>query len=78
MKIYKNKYYFDRSGISGNYSYQHNNWSRWIVNSSHGFTKYGLEKNQRVDSGLHLLSVNITSGSETRDSRYHGTITFYV
>ena len=44
LGIFKNEYYFDRSGTSGNYSYQHNNWSKWIVNSSHGFTKYGLEK----------------------------------
>ena len=44
LRIYENKYYFDRTGTSGNYSYEHNNWSRWIVNSSHGFTKYGLEK----------------------------------
>ena len=44
LGIFKNKYYFDRSGTSGNYSYQHNNWSKWVINSSHGFTKYGLEK----------------------------------
>ena len=44
LAIYRNKYYFDRSGTSGNYAYQQNNWSRWIMNSSHGFTKYGLEK----------------------------------
>ena len=44
MNIYKNEYYFDRSGTSGNYTYQHNDWSRWIVNSSHGFTKSGVEK----------------------------------
>ena len=44
LNIYKNEYYLDRSGTSGDYSYQHNNWSRWIMNSSHGFTKYGLEK----------------------------------
>ena len=44
LGIFKNKYYFDRSGTSGDYSYQHNNWSRWIMNSSNGFTKQGLEK----------------------------------
>ena len=44
MCIYKDEYYLDRSGTSGNYAYQHNNWSRWIMNLSHGFTKYGLEK----------------------------------
>ena len=44
MSIYRNDYYFDRSGTSGDYSYQHNNWSRWIMNNSHGFSKYGLEK----------------------------------
>ena len=42
--IYKNEYYLDRSGKYGDYSYAHNNWSRWILNSSHGITKYGLEK----------------------------------
>ena len=44
LGIFENKYYFDRTGKYGNYSYEHNNWSRWIMNSSHGFTKYGLEK----------------------------------
>ena len=44
LGIFKNEYYFDRSGKYGNYSYEHNDWSRWILNSSHGFTKYGLEK----------------------------------
>ena len=44
MNIYKNEYFFDRSGTSGNYTYQHNDWSRWIMNSSRGFTKYGLKK----------------------------------
>ena len=44
LGIFKNKYYFDRSGKHGNYSYEHNNWSRWIMNSSHGFTKWGVEK----------------------------------
>ena len=44
LNIYKNEYYFDRSGVGSDVSYQHNNWSKWIVNSSHGFTKYGLEK----------------------------------
>ena len=42
LGIYENKYYFDRTGRPGHYA--HNNWSRWIMNSSHGFTKYGLEK----------------------------------
>ena len=44
LNIYRNEYYLDRSGKYGDYSYAHNNWSRWIMNSSHGFTKYGLEK----------------------------------
>ena len=30
--------------LSSHASYQHNDWSCWIMNSSHGFTKYGLEK----------------------------------
>ena len=44
LGIYENKYYFDRTGKYGNYFYEHNDWTRWIMNSSHGFTKYGLEK----------------------------------
>ena len=44
LRIYENKYYFDRTGKYGNYSYENNNWSRWITNSSHGFTKSGVEK----------------------------------
>ena len=44
LGIYKNEYYFERTGKYGDYSYEHNNWSRWIVNSSHGFTKSGVEK----------------------------------
>ena len=27
LAIYRNKYYFDGSGTSGNYAYQQNNWS---------------------------------------------------
>ena len=44
LGIFKNKYYFDRTGKYGNYFYEHNDWSRWIVNSSQGFTKSGVEK----------------------------------
>ena len=44
LGIFKNKYYFERTGKYGNYYYEHNNWARWIINSSHGFTKQGLEK----------------------------------
>ena len=44
LGIYENKYYFDRTGVGSHVSYEHNNWSRWITNSSHGFTKAGLEK----------------------------------
>ena len=44
LRIYENKYYFDRTGKYGNYSYENNNWSRWITNSSQGFTKSGVEK----------------------------------
>ena len=44
LNIYRNEYYLDRSGKYGDYSYAHNNWSKWIMNNSHGFTKYGLEK----------------------------------
>ena len=44
LGIYENKYYFDRTGRPGHYEYQHNDWSRWIMNTSHGFTKSGVEK----------------------------------
>ena len=44
LGIYENQYYFDRTGVGSHVSYEHNNWSRWITNSSHGFTKAGLEK----------------------------------
>ena len=45
LRIYENKYYFERTGKYGNYFYEHNDWSRWIMNSSsHGFTKSGVEK----------------------------------
>ena len=44
LGVYKNQYYFERSGVGSRVSYEHNNWSRWITNSSHGFTKAGLEK----------------------------------
>ena len=37
LGIFKNEYYFERMGTG-------NNWSRWIMNSSHGFTKSGVEK----------------------------------
>ncbi|MEL6629203.1 MAG: hypothetical protein AAFQ92_27040, partial [Bacteroidota bacterium] len=44
MNIYRNHYYFDRSGVGSQMTYSHNNWSRWIMNSSRGFTKHGMEK----------------------------------
>ena len=44
LGIYRNGYYFDRSGVGSQMTYSHNNWSRWMMNSSHGFTKYGIEK----------------------------------
>ena len=45
LHIYKNSTYFERTGMpSTHFNYAHNNWSRWIMNSSHGFTKHGLEK----------------------------------
>ena len=43
--LYRNDTYFERTGTSrSGYDYAHNNWSRWIMNSSQGFTKHGLEK----------------------------------
>ena len=42
LDIYRNKYYFDRSGVGSHVSYERNNWIRWIMNTSYGFTKYGL------------------------------------
>jgi len=45
LHVYKNSTYFERTGMpTHGYNYAHNNWSRWIMNSSHGFTKHGLEK----------------------------------
>ena len=44
LSIYRNQYYFDKSGRGSHVSYVHNNWSRWIMNSSRGFTKHGIEK----------------------------------
>ena len=44
LGVYKNQYYFERTGKYGNYLYEHNDWSRWIMKHSHGFTKAGLEK----------------------------------
>ena len=44
LGFFKNHYYFDKTGKYGNYSYEHNDWSRWIMSSSHGFTKSGVEK----------------------------------
>ena len=42
--LYLNDFYFEKTGLPGHYKYAHNNWARWIMNSSHGFTKAGLEK----------------------------------
>ena len=45
LHAYKNSTYFERAGMpKTGFHYAHNNWSRWIINSSHGFTKHGLEK----------------------------------
>ena len=44
LSIYRNQYYFDKSGRGSHVSYAHNNWSWWIMNSSRGFTKHGIEK----------------------------------
>ena len=44
LSIYRNQYYFDQSGSGSHISYAHNNWSRWIMNSSRGFTRHGIEK----------------------------------
>ena len=43
--LYRNDAYFERTGTArSGYDYAHNNWSRWIMNESHGFTKIALEK----------------------------------
>jgi len=45
LHVYKNSTYFERTGMPRTgFHYAHNNWSRWIMNSSNGFTKHGLEK----------------------------------
>ena len=33
LGIYRNGYYFDRSGVGSQMTYSHNNWSRWMMNS---------------------------------------------
>ena len=48
LGIYRNAYYFDHTG--------HNNWSKWIMNESHGFTKAGLEKiSESIRAYTHLV-----------------------
>ena len=32
LGIYRNQYYFDKSGRGSHVSYAHNNWSQWIMN----------------------------------------------
>ena len=32
LSIYRNQYYFDKSGRGSHVSYAHNNWSQWIMN----------------------------------------------
>ena len=44
LGIFKNEYYFERMGTGSQTTYEHNNWSRWTMNSSHGFTNSGVEK----------------------------------
>ena len=68
LNIYKNEYYFDQSGVGSDISYQHNNWSKWIMNSSHGFTKYGLEK---ISESIRAYSYLILS---SQASARHGIL----
>ena len=74
LGIFKNEYYLDRSGKYGDYSYAHNNWSRWIMNSSHGFSKNGLEKVSETIRAYSLLGLprrhlHDTVSSATRHNR---------
>ena len=64
LGIYKNEYYFDKSGTGSRVSYAHNNWSRWMINSSHGFTKYGIEKISEFARAYSYLI--LTSQASTR------------
>jgi hypothetical protein len=62
--LYRNDFYFERTGFSDHYSYAHNNWSRWIMNDSHGFTKAGLEKiSESIRAYTYLI---LTSQSAAR------------
>ena len=45
-------------------TYVHNNWSRRIMNSSHGFTKYGIEKIS--ESALAYSYLILTSKASAR------------
>ena len=46
LHVYKNSTFFERTGMSSTgFHYARHNWSRWITNSSHGFTKHGARKN---------------------------------
>jgi len=63
--LYRNESYFDRTGNwRSGFAYEHNNWSRWIMNNSHGFTKYGLEKiSESIRAYSYLI---LTSQSSAR------------
>ena len=68
LGVFRNESYFDRTGKYGNYSYEHNDWSRWIINSSHGFTKQGLEK---ISESIRAYSYLILS---SQASARHGIL----
>ena len=65
LGIFKNKYYFDKMGTGSQTTYQHNDWSRWIMNASHGFTKYGLEK---ISESIRAYSYLVLTWDSRRDS----------
>jgi len=61
--LYRNSSYFDRTGRPGHYAYEHNNWNRWIMNSSNGFTKYGIEKISELVRGYTYLILTSQAGA---------------
>ena len=67
LGIFKNEYYFERMGTGSQTTYEHNNWSRWIMNSSHGFTKSGVEK---ISESIRAYSYLVLTSQASAATRY--------
>ena len=65
--LYRNASYFERTGTARyGYHFEHHNWSKWIMNTSQGFTKQGLEKiSESVRAYAYLV---LTSQAAARHS----------